>query len=425
MIHCKLEMLRKNYKQHLKRAHPRENSNDLTPFGQSKVSDVFKSPSTPKEQVEYDSEEEDNNNKKRKHPSGESADSGHGETEFLEELGPSSSKHLKVNEVSLETLDGKMDLLLKGMEDLKNEKHEPPAKKITVEESIDEEPGLNFIKHYRSMAEILSSGFSYDEDDSMVKCSVCDQVTASSGKFFYDANEGLEFDDDEYLPRNFTNLKKSIVKHIKNSKSHTNALKDVAEKEKAVNKIINKNRQAGLNLGRACMKNYLLGRPYTDFEMDVLIMKKSGAVVGELNHSRKFPAALRPYVCKVVHRRVNKFLGTPLIPTGHLPPVGLSADKGTYKKRGRQFLSGITIIPGGNNLLEVFTCGQPVVTDGSGGLELAKNMKRGFDDYGIRAGQIESCVFDGVYFYCSIEEHITFLYDLKTGQVVNTWDPLH
>ena len=179
-------------------------------------------------------------------------------------------------------LDIKMDLLLKGKEDLKNEKHEPPAKKITVKESIDEEPGLNFIKHYRSMAEILSSGFSYDEDDSMVKCSVCDQVTASSGKFFYDADEGLEFDDDEYLPRNFTNLKKRIVQH----KSHTNALKDVAEKEKAVNKIINKNRQAGLNLGRACMKNYLLGRPYTDFEMDVLIMKKSGAVVGELNHSQ-------------------------------------------------------------------------------------------------------------------------------------------
>ena len=53
------------------------------------------------------------------------------------------------------------------------------------------------------------------------------------------------------------------------------------------------------------------------------------------------------------------------------------------------------------------------------------NLKRGFDDYGIRAGQIESCVFDGLYLYCSIEKHLTLLYDLKTRQVLNTWDPLH
>ena len=26
------------------------------------------------------------------------------------------------------------------------------------------------------------------------------------------------------------------------------------------------------------------------------------------------------------------------------------------------------------------------------------NLKRGFDDYGIRVGQIESCVFDSFYF---------------------------
>ena len=91
-------------------------------------------------------------------------------------------------------------------------------------------------------------------------------------------------------------------------------------------------------------------------------------------------------------KSVRKFLQTPLQQTGHLPPVGISADKGTYKHRTRQFLSYLTIMPGGNNLLEVLTCGQPVVTQGSSGLELAKNMKKGFDYVGIVSIQIESGV---------------------------------
>ena len=87
------------------------------------------------------------------------------------------------------------------------------------------------------------------------------------------------------------------------------------------------------------MKNYHLGRPYSDYEYDVLMLKMSGSVVGELNHSRKFPAVFRSSVCKVVNKRSKNFIQTPLIQTGHLPCVGVSADKGTYKHRSRQFVS--------------------------------------------------------------------------------------
>ena len=124
------------------------------------------------------------------------------------------------------------------------------------------------------------------------------------------------------------------------------------------------------------MEKYLKGRPYADYETDVLLLAKSGAIVGEINHSRKFSAAFRPSVAKVVHSKVEKFLKTPLRQTGHLPPCGVSADKGTYKHRSRQFCSCIVVMPGGNNWLEVLSCGQPVFTEGSSGLELAKNMKR-------------------------------------------------
>ena len=120
-----------------------------------------------------------------------------------------------------------------------------------------------------------------------------------------------------------------MKKHIVQSKTHCSKLEKENEKYSAICELESKNRKAGLNLGLAAMKNYLLGRPYTDFESDVLLMRKAGAVVGELYHSRKFPASFRKSVCRVVHGRVKKFIQTPLKQTGHYPPLAISADKGT------------------------------------------------------------------------------------------------
>ena len=49
-------------------------------------------------------------------------------------------------------------------------------------------------------------------------------------------------------------------------------------------------------------------------------------------------------------------------------------------------------------------------------------MKEGF---GISAKQIESGVFDGVYFHCSISKHLEELYKTNQEHVLYTWDPLH
>ena len=54
------------------------------------------------------------------------------------------------------------------------------------------------------------------------------------------------------------------------------------------------------------MKNYIQGRPYTEQESDVLLLKMSGAVVGELNHERKYPVAFRTKFCDVVQKKVEK-----------------------------------------------------------------------------------------------------------------------
>ena len=123
------------------------------------------------------------------------------------------------------------------------------------------------------------------------------------------------------MGRKFVNLKKSIKRHIQSSKSHSAVLEEEVLKKEAEKKLSNKNHAAGMNLGRLCMKSYIFGRPYQDYETYTYLMKVAGATVGELDHSRLFPAAYRPFVRKVVHRRQVKCLNTPLQQTGHLPPV--------------------------------------------------------------------------------------------------------
>ena len=39
--HCQMTLMRKNYKEHLSKRHPKENPLDLTPFGQGKISSFF------------------------------------------------------------------------------------------------------------------------------------------------------------------------------------------------------------------------------------------------------------------------------------------------------------------------------------------------------------------------------------------------
>ena len=464
------------------RRHPKENPHDLTTFGQGKISSFFSlGPSPGKRQGEGRSQEivqkrpeEDHSEVedvisveeldppssvdggetsvepasgrtggrmcdnladssmqgslgKRRHTS---ADSGVVDDEELSEI---TVKRKRDDHES----DNKLDRILSGIEELKSkidcrvivdavgELNAVKGKKL---ESTQEEI-LRNLRVARSVEDFEMIGFKYD-GESQIFCSVCEPGEPGDGGqapgiFFYDKELGIEFEDEEVLPQEFSNLKKSLKRHITLSKSHTDSVKSEIEKEKAANELMSKNQKAGIILGNICMKNYKLGRPYTDYEVDVLLLDKSGATVGQLNHSRKFPAAFRPCVQQAVMKRLRKFFSTPLECTGHLPPLAVSADKATYKHRSRQFISVVTINPGGDNFLEIISCGQPVVTGGSSGSELSRNIKSGLDEYCIVGCQLESAVFDGVYFHCSVEEHFNNLYNLEPGSVLYSWDGLH
>lgn len=471
---CQTSLRKKNYKTHLKKVHPIADCEDLSGKDQQKISSMFftgrsskgndtldKSTTPESDQImpvnpdddtgqilQDESEreaditvdhskkrkamEDDKVGKRRRFESGDSAfsDSSCVRSEEAEDDDQNSTKNTK------------LDMILQELQQVKSELRDLKKPKKSSDEEI-KESGMNeqnegeekvmmMLNHSRSVEELQAIGFNYDEESSKLKCVLCDlsldasDSTKPRGIFSFSSSEQSSFTAKEKLSRNFINLKASVKKHIMTSKSHCVNLERENEKYAAECELESKNRKAGLNLGLAAMKNYVLGRPYTDYENDVLLMKKSGGVVGELNHSRKFPAKFRKSVCRVVNGRIKRFVKTPLKVTGFRPPVAISADKGTYKGAPRQFCGIVTVNPGGDNFLEVLTAGQPVVDAGSTGHQLAKNMKTAFDSIGVEGAQIKSGVFDGVYDHVDIKRHLGDLYpDMKEGDFLFTWDPLH
>ena len=202
---CFKEMYRKNYKSHLESSHPTENSDDLSPLGQIKISTFFqqkKQEVLPEVDVHEVAEEDPHydgidNNRKRRHESGESIESGYYDDNECPTSG-SSDKRKRYDmenqeEVTLKTLNVKLDNILEKV----SVNTSAAAEKSTSKQhnSDSEVPAvLTWIKHTRSMAEILEGGFEYEEDSGLLSCSVCGDDNVA-GTFYYSAENGLEFDE--------------------------------------------------------------------------------------------------------------------------------------------------------------------------------------------------------------------------------------
>ena len=208
---CEKEIMRKNYKQHIRNVHPKKDPDDLTPLGQSRLTRFFKQAVPDKvvevasegdEVTEVDSGEQrldlvyddvedimdegdELTRQKRRHESSESTDSG------IVETGEKSSEPKKVkqdieNQVTNNHLNEKLDAIMKGVQELNDAKiFKPPAPAKQDIPDLQAAPHLSWIKHCRSLEEVLAAGFSYDEN--IVSCSVCGDQK-SSGNFYYPAS---------------------------------------------------------------------------------------------------------------------------------------------------------------------------------------------------------------------------------------------
>ena len=225
------------------------------------------------------------------------------------------------------------------------------------------------------MKDIESVGFTYNEEKEELRCSVCttegghmDHANktnnfSATGIFKYESQvTGVSFSPDQCLPEKFRNLKKHVRRHIKQSATRVQNLRSQMEKQKQMENVKTKNYEAGMNIGRTCDKLFLKGRPFTDYEEGILVLKRAKANVGQLNHSRKFPSAFLPNVAKEVERNS---LHTSAADWSQAATCALSGDKATYKHKSRQFLGDVTTSPGGENFLETLSFGQPIVKEGS------------------------------------------------------------
>ena len=482
---CCKTLLQKNYKDHIKTKHPQEDHTDTTPFGQKKLTtSFFKKVETSKKRCSASGSDLQESSSdilpKRIHiDEGETCDSpipvdqefqtplystkdiedesvdwdtgcpgGTGEKtkldmilEKLSNIPASTNDNIVLTK--LDKIQGQLTELQSQNEMRVEKSNKQPNKSsssATNDTYADYTDDIKRIKTIRSLKELVDLGFTYDSNTSELACVVCHQSCDSNnansgtekatgptdGVFTYPYDLDQNFDDHEYLPRAFINLKKSVKRHLIDSISHQKNVKAEEERKAKQSLLEKKNENAGMNLGRLCMKLYLKGRPYSDYEDDVLVQKMNGAVVGELNHSRKFPAAFRPFVSKTIVRRVSEFIGRKLPQTGHLPAVNITADKATYKHNTRQFLSCVTVMPHAEELLQVISFGQPIVK-GHTGIELARNIKEGMDKFNIKSCQIEGGSFDGQYFHLGVQKALESptVYDLPPNSVFWAWDALH
>ncbi len=220
---------------------------------------------------------------------------------------------------------------------------ERETQQTNANSTADVAKDVKSLKGIRSLQELLELGFTYESDSSELRCRICQDATNANpekttdqGIFAYGNHLEKEFEDREFLPREFINLKKNVKRHLTDSATHKKNVQAEEQRKAERSLLQKKNEEAGMNLGRICLKLFLKGRPYTDYEDDILVHKINGSNVGELNHSRKFPAAFRPFVSRAVARRIGTLISTRLVQTGHLPAVNITADKATYKHHSRQ-----------------------------------------------------------------------------------------
>ena len=82
------------------------------------------------------------------------------------------------------------------------------------------------LNYSRSVDELQSIGFKYDEKSSKLKCVLCDlskettDTLKSKGIFSFSNMKQSSFSVHENLSRSFTNLKGAVKKHIISSKAH-------------------------------------------------------------------------------------------------------------------------------------------------------------------------------------------------------------
>ena len=190
-------------------------------------------------------------------------------------------------------------------------------------------------------------------------------------------------------------------------------------------RIERRERFVGHHIGKICYYLFKKGRPDTDFPDLVVLHSMNGLDIGEINHSKVFPAKFLPFVAKEVEGRVKHFLNTRMEQTRFLPAGKVCADKATSKHRTRHFISFITVIPDSELVIQPIFLDVPLVKTHSGP-EITNNIVQVLNAFNIVPEQYLGGAYDGKYFHLHVPELLDehFGYEGKERKH-STWDPMH
>ena len=253
-----------------------------------------------------------------------------------------------------------------------------------------------------------------DIDNNMLTCDT--RSTDASGKlrcgagvFHYDFALGVDFAESNQ-PVGFINVKKSIARHVVGETHQANLVR-IGEESECLRKLAAKQQLIGITVGKQAYRLVKYGRPFADFEVDLLLLAHANAKIGNVNHSRTFPSELRLVFAKGIEDRLMECLAQPLDATSNLPPLGIVADNLTTRRRTGQMFAGILFTPGMPNRLTAVSLGVESVAKHDDD-SIAEDIGSMHAKYKIQNDQIAGFGFDGQY--------------LKLSKNVNfSWDPAH
>ena len=297
---------------------------------------------------------------------------------------------------------------------------------------------LVLIQSSKSTEELsMRAGLTMFESQNKLVCDICthddlsnDDSVKKLGEFQYDQ---FSLGDDfrtKSEPREFRNLKTSVVRHF-TSPNHLKMSHELSEKHKEDEKNGIYNEVVGMGRARVIYENVKNKCSFAKYESDCLVSALNGEDVGNINHSWMFAEEVVKEVAVTIQTDLKTHFRTPLACTGQLPPVGLATDKMTQKRHTNHlaaFLTPDVDAPLSESFLKPVFADMPVV-DKHGGREIAEQMLQIAECYLVDLSeQLQAFNNDGQYFGLNVKKHIFELRkDLikRKDFILFNWDPSH
>ena len=192
----------------------------------------------------------------------------------------------------------------------------PPAAPPPAENSIMIEH-QQLLKEARSLDDLEALGFIHTPEMEVLQCGMCCKGASYSaelgsqfGFFVYSASEhGLSFREKDILPQPFRSLKTRLREHM-GSTTHRDHLKQKADQQLRGDRLLSRNKEVGLRVGRTAYHVFKDGLSLHQFEALLLLQQRNGTDMGEINHSRMFASRLRPHMAAAIKDGVSQHLTT-------------------------------------------------------------------------------------------------------------------